>query len=347
VSGELRYAYGQVPAHDEVLEVAPGVYWVRMPLEITGLDHVNLWLLRDNTGWAIIDTGMNSEAIKRHWVTILRRYGEGRPLKRVLCTHFHPDHMGLAGWFEAETGCHLMATRLEWLYGRMLSLDAEEGVPGYVRAHYDKVGFQGDDFKALADFGHNPYRQMVTTVPAHYVRLEERDVVSIGDHEWWVIVGTGHAPEHACLYSRELNVLISGDQFLPRISPHIGVYPAEAEANPLRDYLESNERFRMLPEDVLVLPAHNEPFHGLHARIDQLAAHHEERLSALDEALADSKTVLETLPTLFRRELRRHERVLGVGEALAHLNCLVQEGRVMREIGPDGVWRFRRTGISA
>lgn len=346
MSEGLRYAFERVPAPDEALEIAPGVYWVRMPLEIPGLEHINLWLMRDNTGWAIVDTGMDSEAIKRHWRAILAHYCEGRPLKRVLCTHFHPDHMGLAGWFVAETGCHMLATRLEWLYGRMLSLDAEDGIPGYVREHYLKVGFDAADFAALDRTGHNTYRGMVTTVPAHYVRLEERDVASIGDHEWWVIVGTGHAPEHACLYSRELNMLIAGDQFLPRISPHIGVYPAEAEANPLRDYLASNERFRMLPEDVLVLPAHGEPFRGLHARIDQLAAHHAVRLEALDLALAEAKTVPETLPALYRRPLRPHERVLGVGEALAHLNCLVQDGRVMRELGPGGVWRFRRTGRS-
>jgi glyoxylase-like metal-dependent hydrolase (beta-lactamase superfamily II) len=286
---------------------------------------------------------MNSDAIKAHWRTVMDRYFEGRPLKRVLCTHFHPDHMGLAGWFVEETGCHVLATRLEWLYGRMLSLDAEGGIPAYAREHYDKVGFGEADYAALAAFGVNPYRRMVTTVPAHYVRLEERDVASLGDHEWWVIVGTGHAPEHACFYSRELNMLIAGDQFLPKITPHIGVYPAEAEANPLRDYLDSNERFRMLPEDVLVLPAHGEPFRGLHARIDQLKAHHEARLQALDEALAESRTVMETLPTMYRRELQTHERVLGVGEALAHLNCLVQDGRVARELGRDGVWRFRRT----
>jgi len=344
MSGELSKAFERVPEPDEAMEIAPGVYWVRMPLEITGLDHVNLWLLRDNTGWAIIDTGMNTEAIRRHWLTILDRYCEGRPLKRVLCTHFHPDHMGLAGWLQAETGCHMLATRLEWLYGRMLSLDATQEVPGYVRAHYGKVGLDEASIAAMDRGRHNPYRQMVSQVPAHYVRLEERDVASLGDHEWWVIVGTGHAPEHACFYSRELNILISGDQILPKISPHIGVYPAEAEANPLQDYLDSNERFRMLPEDVLVLPAHNEPFYGLHARIDQLAAHHAERLSALGDALAEPKTVVQTLATMYRRELKPHERVLGVGEALAHLNCLVQAGQAMREIGPDGVWRYRRTG---
>ena len=188
---------------------------------------------------------------------------------------------------------------------------------------------------------------MVSEIPAHYIRLEERDVVSIGDHEWWVIIGTGHAPEHACLYNRELNILISGDQILPRITPHIGVYPAEAEANPLQEYLDSIERFRMLPEDVLVLPSHNEPFYGLHARIDALAAHHDERLNALDAMLAEPTSVLDTFAVLYRRPLRARAQILGVGEALAHLNCLIQQGRAMREAGPDGIWRYRRTGSTS
>ncbi len=343
----MTNAFERVPEPGEAMEVAAGVFWIRMPLDLTGLDHINVWLLRDNTGWAIIDTGMNSEAIKRHWRHIMERYCEGRPLKRVLCTHFHPDHMGLAGWLQQQTGCHMLATRLEWLYGRMLCLDVEDIVPGFVRDHYRRVGIEEDLLTDPEAVGHNRYRHMVSEIPAHYIRLEERDVVSIGDHEWWVIIGTGHAPEHACLYNRELNILISGDQILPRITPHIGVYPAEAEANPLQEYLDSIERFRMLPEDVLVLPSHNEPFYGLHARIDALAAHHEERLNALDAMLAEPTSVLDTFSVLYRRPLRAHERILGVGEALAHLNCLIQQGRAMREAGPDGIWRYRRTGSTS
>ncbi len=339
-------AYERVPEPGEALEIAPGVYWIRMPLEIIGLDHINVWLLRDNTGWAIVDTGMNSALIQRHWNEIMARYFEGRPLKRVLCTHFHPDHMGLAGWLQQSTGCHLLATRMEWLMGRMLYLDDQPELSAFVLDHYRRVGMEEAHMADVESFFQDSYRSMVSAIPEHYVRLREQDMVSIGDHEWWVIVGTGHAPEHACLYSRELNMLISGDQILPRITPHIGVYPAEAEANPLQEFLDSIERFRMLPEDVLVLPAHNRPFRGLHTRIDALGQHHADRLAALEATLTEPKAAIETLPALYRRELAQHERVLGVGEALAHLNCLIEQGRVMRQAGDDGRWNYRRTGAA-
>ncbi|MDP6706092.1 MAG: MBL fold metallo-hydrolase [Alphaproteobacteria bacterium] len=339
-------AFERVPETGEAMEIAAGVFWIRMPLELTGLDHINVWLLRDYTGWAIVDTGMNSALIREQWDAIIDRYCEGRPLKRVVCTHFHPDHMGLAGWLQQKTGCHLLSTRLEWLMGRMLYLDAQPEVPAFVLDHYRRVGMEEGHLEEVRRFFHNRYRDMVAPIPEHYVRMQERDVLTIGDHEWWVIVGTGHAPEHACLYSRELNMMISGDQILPKITPHIGVYPAEAEANPLQEYLDSIERFRMLPEDVLVLPAHNEPFYGLHTRIDALAEHHDQRLIDLETTLAEPRPAVATLDALYRRELAEHERVLGVGEALAHLNCLIEQGRVMRQADDDGRWSYHRTNAA-
>ena len=346
VTGETRdgltYPFERVPEPGEALHFAPGVYWIRMPLQLTGLNHINLWLLADNTGWTIIDTGMASAEIQDHWKSIFATYFQGKPLKRVMCTHFHPDHMGLAGWLRDETGCHLLASRLEWLYGRMFSLDPATETAASALEHYRKIDMPAAHIVHLQRVRDNDYAQCVTTVPEQYIRIRDGDVLIFGEYDWVVIVGTGHAPEHACLYCEKLNMLIAGDQILPRITPHIGVYPDEAAANPLQDYMDSLERFRRLPADVLVLPAHNEPFFGLHARLDALIDHHEERLNLLEAALAGPKRVSETIDVMFRRTLKDHEIDLGFAEALAHLNCLIEQGRVSREADDAGVWRYRR-----
>ncbi len=338
----LNYPFESMPEPGEAMQFAPGIYWVRMPLQFTGLNHINLWLLADNTGWTIIDTGMASPLIQDLWERIFQGYFQGKPLKRVMCTHFHPDHMGLAGWLRDKTGCHLLASRLEWLYGRMFSLDPEETTPASHLDHYRKIDMPATHIEHLTQTRDNMYAEVVTTVPEQYVRIRDGDVLNFGEYDWIVIVGTGHAPEHACLYCEELNMLIAGDQILPRITPHIGVYPDEAEANPLQDYMDSLERFRMLPPDVLVLPSHNEPFFGLHARLDQLISHHGERLSLLERVLARPLRVSDTLEPLYRRTLEAHEIDLGFAEALAHLNCLIEQGRASREAGADGVWTYRR-----
>ncbi len=339
----LTYPFERVPEPGEAMEFAPGVFWLRMPLPPSGLDHINLWLLADYTGWAIVDTGMYSTVIQELWDRVFEGTFQGRPLKRIVCTHFHPAHMGLAGWLRDRTGCHILASRLEWLYGRMLSLDDGETPPESHVEHYRKVGMDAALLQRVKEGNHNAYRAAVTPVPEQYVRIRDGDVLNFGDYDWVVIVGTGHAPEHACLYCQDLNMLISGDQILPRITPHIGLYPDESEANPLQDYMDSLDRFRKLPSDVLVLPAHNEPFFGLHKRLDALIGHHAERLTALESALGEPKRVVDTLEVMYRRQLDEHEIERGLGEALAHLNCLIEQGRVFREAGPDGVWRYRRT----
>jgi len=342
-----------LPGPGETLEVAPGVYWLRMPLPYR-LDHINLWLLEDGEGWVLVDTGISSNKSKALWQGVfdVRRIGRahGRPATRLICTHFHPDHMGLAGWLAEELGIELWTTRAEWLFGRMLWLDAaSEGQKDIARhyAHHGLDALRTEEIFARA----NAYRMVVGEPPRHYHRIRHGDKLAIGGRDWEVIVGLGHAPEQACLHCPELGVLIAGDQILPKITPNIGVWATEPLADPLSDYLTSLDRFRPLPEDTLVLPSHGYPFTGLHTRLDELAEHHASRLDALAAALdgegetahgktARGKTAVELMPTLFRRELDTFQIGFAIGETVAHLACLVGRGRARRSDGSDGVCRY-------
>lgn len=344
---ELSYPFERIPEAGETIAVAPGVLWLRMPLMLTGLSHINLWLLEDGDGWTIVDTGMNIEPIRQAWEQVFATALGGKPVTRVICTHFHPDHMGQAGWLTERWGVRMWATRREWLFGRMLYLDRQATVPEFFLEHYRRAGFGEEALAEMRERGYSHYSSSVTPIPEHYRRIQDGEVIEIGGRTWRVVVGYGHAPEHACLYCEELNVLISGDQILPKITPHIGVYPAEPDANPLQEYLDSLATFRPLPADVLALPAHNEPFRGLHARLDYLRGHHEDRLTVLEELLGEPRRVMSTLKVLYKRRLKPHETFLGVGEAIAHLNCLIAQGRVVRETDGAGVWTFRRARLAA
>jgi len=343
----------RLPGPGQTLLVAPGVHWLRMPLPYR-LDHINLWLLEDGEGWVIVDTCIQSNKTKAIWSGVFEamRIGRdrGRPVSRLVCTHFHPDHMGLAGWLTAELDAELWTSRSEWLFGRMLWLDAEGEGQKDIARHYAHHGLDAARVAEIATRG-NTYRMVVGEPPRAYNRLCHGDRIAIGGRDWEVIVGLGHAPEQTCLYCPALRVLIAGDQILPRITPNIGVWATEPRADPLADYLTSLDRFRPLPEETLVLPSHGFPFTGLHLRLDQLVAHHEERLDALAVALGRDgkggggkttrgKTAVEMLPVLFRQELDNFQIGFAIGETLAHLACLEGRGRARRDEA-NGVVRFR------
>lgn len=339
-------ANGGRPGDAEAMQMCPGVLWLRMPVPIPGLDYINLWLIADGDGWTLVDTGFRSSKLQAIWEQIFERHLDGKAITRILCTHFHPDHLGLAGWLQDRWNAPLWMTHGEWTFGRMLELEAAPEVPGDVLAFYRAVGFDAAQMEMLKTRGFGNFRKAVSPIPRAFHRISEGRPVRIGAHDWQVIVGRGHSPEHACLYSPDLNVLISGDQVLPRISPHIGVYPGEPEAGPLTQYLDSFAKFAHLPDDVLVLPAHGDPFVGLHTRIDMLRRHHQVRLDALLAALHRPHTVPETLPLLFRRDISDH-MTLAVGEALAHLHHLMHEGHVTRQRNAAGIWEFRRSDAPA
>ena len=339
VAGELRYPFANVPAPGEMLEVAPGVKWQRMPLPFS-LNHINLWAIEDDAGWTLVDTGMKTSQTAATWETILAGPLGGRPIKRVICTHMHPDHVGMAGWLTRRFDCSFWMTRLEYVTCRMLVADTGREAPADGLRFYRAAGWSPADlerYKArFGDFGN-----MVYALPDSFHRVSDRQEITIGPHRWQAVIGRGHSPEHLSLYCPDLRVLISGDQILPKITSNVSVFPTEPDADPLSDWLTSLSAIRAaVPDDVCVLPAHNEPFYGLHARIGQLIDGHERSLGRLLEALTEPKRVTDLFSLLFRRPISEGTLQMATGEALAHLNCLIQRRQVTAQPGPDGITTY-------
>jgi glyoxylase-like metal-dependent hydrolase (beta-lactamase superfamily II) len=260
---------------------------------------------------------------------------------RLIVTHFHPDHMGLAGWLTEKLSVPLWCTETEWLFARMLCLDDTQAFVANALDFYRRTGADEATRSIFAGRG-NPYRKRVSPVPHAFHRLSDGAEIAIGGYRWRVIVGRGHAPEHACLYCRDLDVLIAGDQVLPKISPNVSLWPQEPDADPLALFLATLQKIKeSVPASTLVLPSHGLPFHGLHTRIDQLARHHEDRLAELELACREPRTCAEIVPVLFRRALDAHQLGFAIGETLAHLQYLVNTGRMSRRERDDGVYSYR------
>jgi glyoxylase-like metal-dependent hydrolase (beta-lactamase superfamily II) len=336
-----EYVFDGEPALGETMEVAPGIHWLRMPLPFK-LDHINLWLLEDGDGWTIVDTGICTDEVKAAWETLFSGAMQGRPVKRVVVTHFHPDHAGLAGWLTARFDVPLVMPLTEWTFGRMLFLDGQEQSVDAFRAFYQHAGFTAEMMETVGRRA-GGYKHIVSPIPAAFERISDGDVIEIGGRQWRMIVGRGHSPEHACLYCDEADVLISGDQVLPKISPNVSVWPQEPDGRPLGLFIDSINRLReQIGGDPLVLPSHNWPFKGVHERLDDLDAHHVERLDATVEALYAPSTGVEVLYRLFKRELDEHQTFFAIGETLAHLHHLLEDGRAVRTRRDDGVDIFTR-----
>ena len=340
----LEYPCTTPPAGGETLQVAPGVLWARMPLPFA-LDHINLWLLDDEIAgeqaWTLVDCGIGDDATRALWERVLATRIAGRPVARLLVTHHHPDHAGLASWLIERTGAQLWMPQAEYFAAHAM----REGSAGFafdkVVAMFERNGLAGEKL-ALMQQRRSNYRSRVPEFPSSYRRLMEGQVHRIGGRGWRVIMGYGHAPEHAALYCEELGVLISGDMVLPKISTNVSVWANEPEGNPLALFLDSLSRYADLPPATLVLPSHGLPFRGLRERIAQLKEHHRLRLAELHEACESPKAAADVLDTLFRRKLDTHQLFFAMGEAMAHLHLLERGGRLERAVGADGVIRYVR-----
>jgi glyoxylase-like metal-dependent hydrolase (beta-lactamase superfamily II) len=343
VAIELRYPLPQEPdtGDGSAVQVAPGLLWLRMPLP-GSLRWINVWAMDDGHGWTIVDTGFHTPQSIEAWQAAFGGALHGKAVTRVIVTHMHPDHCGMAGWIVDRFAATLWMTRLEYLTCRLMAADTGKPAPGDGIRFYRSAGWDEESLQQYRErFGQ--FGRMIFPMPASYRRISDGDVLAIGDREWTVVVGHGHSPEHACLYSPELKVLISGDQVLPRISSNVSVHPTEPEANPLHDWLTSLARVKSrVPDDVLVLPAHNSPFTGLHARIDQLTDGHLTQLAGLEQFLAQPRRVIDTFGILFSRPIAASQLGMATGEALAHLNYLHRAGRVIRERDDKDVWWWRR-----
>jgi len=362
---ELDYCFGDtLPPPGTAFEVAPGVHWVRMPLPFA-LDHINLWVINDPynpgdgnaaaegetdaaPGWTIIDAGIGSDITHGHWESVFDGLLDGKPVHRVLCTHFHPDHFGSAHWLCEGGARHRWQARLwmtvgEYATGRLLAqTSASTGSGGVAAAeHMRRHGF--DDKVALEQIAHRAayYPTLVPSVPPRFRRMREHDQIMMHGVTWRVIIGQGHSPEHAALYSDKRNILIAGDMVLPRISTNVSVFDTEPEGDPLGDFLTSLGRYDDLPADVLVLPSHGKPFRGLHPRLRQLREHHSARLGEVIEACSHApRSAADIVPIMFPRALDTHQMTFALGEALAHLNHLWLRNALRREVGADDVYRF-------
>ncbi|WP_300381950.1 MBL fold metallo-hydrolase [Henriciella sp.] len=322
----LEYPFDSTPETGETLEVLPGVFWVRMPLPFS-LKWINLWLVDDGEkGWTIVDTGMPLPDTKTAWRKIFEDRLEGRPVWRIIVTHMHPDHVGNAGWLSRKfPGAELWMSQLEYLTCRMLVADTGREAPQAGIDFYRAAGWtdaQIDTYRGkFGGFGRG-----VSQMPDAYHRLQDGDEITLAGESWQVVMGSGHSPEHACLYSGSFNAIISGDQLLPRISSNVSVHPTEPAADPLTDWLDSCRKLKgILPADALVLPAHNEPFRGAHVRLDHLVRGHETGLRRLKQRLTESpRRVVDVFPALFGRKITDDVLSMATGEALAHLRCLVE-----------------------
>lgn len=225
-----------------------------MPLPFQ-LNHINLLLLEDGPRWTLVDTGIFDEITIALWETILEQELQGRPITRVLCTHYHPDHVGMAGWLCEKLDIGLSMTEREWLWGRSWSLDTYSAINDHQSDFLHTTGYP-PDLLAATHRDSPQYHTLVSPIPRAFTRLRDGGAVTIGDRTWEIVVGTGHAPENACLFCGELDLLISGDQVLPKITPTVGVEINEPNANPLADFLDSIKKLRRID----ILPSHNAPF---------------------------------------------------------------------------------------
>lgn len=337
----LTYPLGRsAPGAGELIALADGVGWARLPVP-GSLKHINIWVLEDGAGVALVDTGLDIPPVLEAWEALIQGPLAGRSVTRIICTHFHPDHIGLAGWLAGRFGAPLWMTREEWLFARMLTADVRDAPPDEAFAYWRGAGWDDERIDAEAAKGWGRFSSVVSPVPVSFVRMRDGDRLSIGGRNWHVVVGSGHCPEHACLIDEESKVMIAGDQVLPRITSNVSLSLSEPEADPLGDWLQSIAKLKTLPDDLLVLPSHGEPFTGLHARLDALDRSHRERLDALHEHLSEPKRAVDCFPILFGRKIDDSIIGLATGEAMAHLRRLEVEGRAVREV-KDGVNWYSR-----
>jgi len=329
------------PEAGKAVEVAPGILWIRLPLPMA-LDHVNVYALEDDDGWMIVDTGIDTRRGRAIWGELLAGPLADKPVARVLVTHYHPDHIGLAGWFQSQ-GAALITTRTTWLFARMLTLDVQDRPVAETLAFWRQAGMAAALYEKRANERPFNFADMVSPLPLGYRRIMEGSTLRLAGRDWVVRCGDGHAPEHATLWSQTDNVVIGGDQLLASISPNLGVYSSEPDADPVGEWIESTRRFQPFArDDQLVLPGHKLPFTGLPYRLGQMIANHEEALARLLEHLGTPRTAVECFSALFRRPIGEGEYGLALVEAVAHLNHLLKAGLIRRTLQDDGAYQWQR-----
>lgn len=342
----LTYPWGDAaPGIGETICIADGISWARIPMP-GSLGHINSWLLDDaapdgSDGVAVVDTGICLTICSDAWKALYAGPLADTRITRVFGTHLHPDHIGLAGWIAKRQQVKLWMTRGEMLTARAIVADSSDVAPDEVLAQSRAAGWDDEAIERQRAGGWNMFQRMIFALPRSYVRIADGDRIYFGKHMWRVVTGSGHSPEHACLWNEREGVLVSGDQVLPRISSNVSVNITEPDADPLGEWLASIDKLlATVPADVVTCPAHGEPFRGLHVRLMALRDEHRMRLYKVAEAVAETPMrAVDTFPLLFNRPIGAHNQNLATGEALAHLKRLEVEGRVRKE-DRGGVWWY-------
>jgi glyoxylase-like metal-dependent hydrolase (beta-lactamase superfamily II) len=336
--GRLQFPLPHPPANGEFAEIAPGVLWVRVPLPFR-LNHINIYLIEDDRGWAVLDTGIANKGTQDIWEALAAGPLAGQKLTRLIVTHYHPDHIGLAGWLAERFGLPLFTTQTTYLQCLSISLRPGALDAKVYRDFYIRNGLNPESTTLVTTLGHN-YLKMVTPLPPIFQRIAAGDRLKIGGRLFEVLTGNGHAPEQAMLYCAEDRLFFGADQVLEKISPNVSVWAVDPHGDPLGYYLRSLSALKAcLPEHVLVLPGHQMPFIGLHARADELAAHHDHRCAIIGEACRSPRPAAELVPLVFRRQLDPHEMSFAFSEVLAHVNFMLRRGELAWAEPENGIER--------
>ena len=340
----IQMPFAVAPEPGEATLIAEDVLWLRVPLPMA-LNHVNAYALRDGDGWTLIDTGLDTGKTRALWEAALAGPMAGLPVRRLIVTHHHPDHVGLAGWFQAR-GAELIMPRVAWLMARMLTLDEQPLPSAETLAHWQGAGMEAALFETRRAERPFNFCDVVHPLPLGFTRLHDGGMIRMGGRDWDIRFGQGHAPDHATFWSRDDHLVIGGDQLLATISPNLGVYATEPGADPVGEWLESCAAFQPLARaDQLVLPGHKMPFTGLPARLVQLIDNHHGALDRLREHLAvGPRSAAECFAPLFKRQIDAGTYGLALVEAVAHLNHLLRLGAVTRTRRADGAWLYHLVG---
>ncbi|MEM6678910.1 MAG: MBL fold metallo-hydrolase [Pseudomonadota bacterium] len=339
----ITHPFAEPPGPGEAREVAEGILWARLPLPMR-LDHVNVFALAEADGWTLVDTGLDWSRGREALAALRKGPLGGRPIRRVVLTHHHPDHVGQLGALAAE-GAEVLATRIAWLTARMLTLDPQDRPAPEAIEFRRRAGVSGAALDLYATTRPFNFADCVAPMPLGFTALEEGMVLTLGGRRWTVHLGEGHAPAHATLWCASVGdgagagtgsgtgLALVGDQILATISPNIGVYPTEPGADPLGGWLESCRRLAVpAAADPLVLPGHHLPFRGAATRLRQLIENHEHALDRVMAALAERPRPAAALfDALFRRPIGEAEAGLALVEAVAHVNHLHRLGAISPE----------------
>jgi len=334
---KINYPFEHIPKKHELVNIATNLFWLRMPMPFA-LNHINLWLIEDNDGWTLIDTGLNFEKSKSYWQEIIKKHLKNKPIKQVICTHMHPDHMGLSGWLCEQFDAKLWMSQGEYEGYQSISSEVANSSTNSTAYDFYLSGGASVEQAKLYDKYISIYSTFVYPFPRNYKRLINNEALTLGGHDWQVIIGSGHSPEHVCLWSKSLNIILSGDQILPTISSNVSVYPKEPQANPLNNWLVSCKNYmNLLDNQTLVLPAHGKPFTNVIYRLDELVTEIENNLKVLIEYCETPKRIIDSFEVLFHKKINQKTFMLAYGESNAHFNYLMHLGAISSSVDTNNV----------